>query len=151
MKIVSLTGVGTGVNYVAEKLAENSDVVYLKPYTDKPKLSSAENLMDYHQISKDEMDIMIQNESVLCMTKINGHRWVYFEFQLKEAYNILITDDYSLVDLRDNYGGDLYTVKVATEENLKSKRIGVYLYNHEFDEVFDYKTDDIDELGARIV
>ena len=151
MKIVALTGVGTGVTFTAEKLAENSDVSYLKPYTDKEKLSSAELIQGYNKVSKDELDLMIQTEEVLCQTLVNGHRWVYFKSQLESAYNILITDDYSLVDLRGNWDGELYTVKVATPENLKSDRIGVYLYNHEFDEVFDYKTDDFDELGARIV
>jgi hypothetical protein len=82
---------------------------------------------------------------------VNNHRWVYFKFQLEEAYNILITDDYSVVDLWDRWDGELYNIKVVTPENLKSNRIDVYLYDHEFDEVFDYKTDDFDELGARIV
>jgi len=151
MKIVALTGVGTGVTFTAEKLAENSDVSYLKPYTDKEKLSSAELIQGYNKVSKDELDLMIQTEEVLCQTLVNGHRWVYFKSQLESAYNILITDDYSLVDLRGNWDGELYTVKVVTPENLKSNRIDVYLYDHEFDEVFDYKTDDFDELGARIV
>ena len=151
MKIVSLTGAGSGVTYTAEKLAENSDVAYLKPYTDKEELSSAESIMGYHQISKEEMDNFLETEDVLSCITVDGHRWAYFKFQLKEAYNILVTDDYGLVDLRSNWKGELYSVKVATEQNHKSNRIGVYLYNHEFDEVFDYKTDDFDELGARIV
>ncbi len=151
MKIVSLTGTGSGVTYTAEKLAENSDVAYLKPYTDKETLSSAESIVGYHQVSKEELDLMIQTEDVLCITKVNNHRWVYFKFQLEEAYNILITDDYSVVDLWDRWDGELYNIKVVTPENLKSNRIDVYLYDHEFDEVFDYKTDDFDELGARIV
>ena len=151
MKIVSLTGAGSGVTYTAEKLAENSDVAYLKPYTDKETLSSAESIVGYHQVSKEELDLMIQTEDVLCITKVNNHRWVYFKSQLEEAYNILITDDYSVVDLWDRWDGELYNIKVVTPENLKSNRIDVYLYDHEFDEVFDYKTDDFDELGARIV
>ena len=151
MKIVALIGVGTGVTFTADKLAENSDVAYLKPYTDKLELSSAEKNWMYHQVSSEEMDELLECYPILSSTLIDGNRWVYFKFQLKEAYNVLVLDDYAFADLRSNWDGELYSVKVVTPENLRSNRIGVYMYDHEFDEVFDYKTDDFDELGARIV
>ena len=151
MKIVSLTGMGSGVTYTAERLARNSDVAYVKPYTDKEKLSSAEWNWGYHQVSKSELDELMETYPVLCCNRINGHRWVYFKFQLEEAYNVLIVDDYALVELQHNWDKDLYSIKVVTDENEKSNRVGVYLYDHEFDEVFDYRTDDMDELEARII
>lgn len=97
------------------------------------------------------MDYLISEEEVLSQTLINGNRYVFFKMQLKEgAYNVLMVDDYALVDLQSNYTGELYSVKVNTKENIRSQRIGVYLYDHEFDEVFDPKTDDYDELIWRI-
>ena len=151
LKIISLTGVGQDVYWTACKLAENSDVVFIKPFTDKEKLNSAEWEAGYHQVTKDTMDYLISEEEVLSQTLINGNRYVFFKMQLKEgAYNVLMVDDYALVDLQSNYTGELYSVKVNTKENIRSQRIGVYLYDHEFDEVFDPKTGDYDELIWRI-
>lgn len=150
MRIISLTGVGNRTYWVAFKLGNNSDVAFIQPYTDKVKLNSAEIEAGYHQVTKDTLDLLIESEEVLSSTMINGNRYVFFKFQLSEAYNVMIVDDYALVDLQSNYDGELYTVKVVTDENLKSQRIGVYLYDHEFDEVFDPKNDDYDEFEWRI-
>lgn len=152
MKIVTLTGSkNCGKDVIAEKLSENSDVVYLKPYTDKKPLSSAELIVGYNVVSKNELDQMIKDNEVLSITRVNGHRWVYFKFQLTEAYNIMIVDDYGVCDVRTNWNGDLYSVKVVSKNMQDSDRVGVYLYNHDFDEVFDYDSDDFDELEARII
>lgn len=150
-KIVTLTGSkNTPKIYIASKLSENSDVAYIKPYTDKEDLSSAELEMEYHQVSVEEMDILLQSDDLLSCTRINGNRWAYFKSQLTHAYNVLIVDDYGLCDLRDVYD-NIYSIKVVSKNMKPSDRVGVYLYNHEFDEVFDYDTGDLYELEARMV
>lgn len=150
MKVVSLTGVGGDTYWTGLKLSKNADVVFLQPYTDKAKLSTAELETGYHQVSKERLDELIESEEVLSLTMIDGNRFVFFKCQLEEAYNIMIVDDYALVDLQNRYKGELYSVKVVTKENVKSKRVGVYLYDHEFDYVFDPELHDIDELEWRI-
>ena len=151
--IITLTGhKHCGKEYIAEKFGMNADARVVTPYTDKPVTSDVEqsSYFDYHFVSRDKLDKMIENGSVLCSTIINGNRYVFFEWQLIVPYNVLIVDDYQLVDLQSNWKGKIYTIKVISKNQVESDRIGEYYYNHEFDEVFDYDMDSYDELEARI-
>ena len=152
-KIVTLTGhKDCGKVKIAEELSKNSDVYYLKPYTDRPVPNGVyeEMIGDYHFIDKEELDQMIKDDKLLSCTTLNGHRYCFFESQLEEGYNIMIVDDYALVDVQNRYNGELYSVKVFSDKQTESDRVGVYVYNHEFDEVFNYDTGDISELEWRI-
>lgn len=154
MKIVTLTGnKNTKKDYVASKLSENSDVHFIKPYTDAPLPigEPSEKYGGYQFISKEELDWVIENEEVISLRKINGHRYVYTESQLQAGYNILVVDDYMLLDVRENYPiRDIYSIKLRSKNEKKSDRVDSYLFDHEFDEVFDVDSDDFDELEARI-
>ena len=97
---------------------------------------------------------MIQTEKVISITTIEHkgelHRYVFFESQLTAPYNVLIVDDYALVDFRSNWKGKLFTIRVKSKNQIESDRVGEYFYEHEFDEVFNYGIDDFDELEAKI-
>ena len=151
-KVITLTGhKNCGKYNVAMDLAENSDVAFIKPYTDReiPLDDIPEEYGDFHYVSKDTLDLMIEDDEVLSSTMIDGNRYVFFKFQLTAQYNVLIADDYGVVDIKSNWG-DVYSVKVYSDKQIDSDRVGVYLYDHEFDEIFHYGLDDVDELEWRI-
>ena len=64
---------------------------------------------------------------------------------------MVIVDDYGVVDIRDKWKGKLYTIRLVSDNEERSDRVGEYLYKHEFDLVFDVDHDDFNELEARIV
>ena len=130
---------------LAYMLSLNSAVDYLYPWTDNP----SDIYLEYHQVSKGTLDILIEEHDVLTVTMIDGYRFVYFKDQLKADYNILILDDYTLAELRSTYER-LYSIKVWSKGQEDSERVGVYLYNHEFSEVFEYGVDEVEDLEWRI-
>lgn len=93
---------------------------------------------------------MIQNEELLSLTRVNSNRYAFFKNQLTASYNVLILDDYALVDVKDKWDGKIYTIKLKSKNQIESDRIGEYYYDHEFDEVFNTDDDDYDELESRI-
>ena len=153
--IITLTGhKNCGSDKIAERFAENSEAQWIQPYTDAP-VPSIEPISQkhgdwYHYVSKERLDKMIEKQEVLCCTRIKGHRYVFFKAQLTAKYNVMIVDDYALIDVQDHYKGKIYTIKVKSNNQIESDRIGEYYYDHEFDEVFHYDYDSYDELEARI-
>ena len=147
--IVSLTGhKNSKKTTVAFELAKNSAVEFVKAYTDKP---SNDMWIDcYFYVSKDKLDELIEEREVLYKSMVDGYRYVFFKDQLTAPYNILILDDYGVADLQGKYSNYFYSIKVVSKNQVDSDRVGVYLYNHEFDEVFDYDNDEIEDLEARI-
>lgn len=145
-KIVTITGhKNSGKVNVASKLCENSEVYFIKPYTDSEIVTG-----DFHFVSKNELDQKIKDDELLSCTTINGHRYCFFKSQLQVGFNVMIVDDYALVDVQNRWGGEIYSIKVWNDNQEDSDRVGVYLYNHEFDEVFHYGVDDIEDLEWRI-
>ena len=154
MKIVAIVGhKHTKKDYLATKLAENSDVEFIRPYVgiDLPNGIEPHEFGDYHIVLPQILEDMMRSEEVLYSVDINGRTYVYFKFQMIKAYNVLITDDYGVIALQDNWDGELYTIFVKSAKQEKSSRVGEYLTPSEFDEVFDIDVGDIDELEARIV
>ena len=153
-KIVAIVGhKHTKKDWLGYKLAENSDVNYIRPYVglDLPKGVEPEEFGDYHIVLPQVLDDMVRSEEVLYSVEIEGRDYVYFKFQMNAPYNVLITDDYGVIALQDSWDGELYTIFVTSKNQKPSKRVGEYLTPSEFDEVFDVDVDDIDELEARIV
>ena len=151
-KVITLTGYKNCGKYnLAMDLANNSDVAFIKPYTDReiPLEEIPEEFGEFHYVSKDTLDLMMEEDEVLSSTLIDGNRYVFFKFQLTAPYNVLIADDYAVVDIRSNWKNTL-SIKVYGKNQEKSDRVGVYLYDHEFDEIFHYGSDDVDELEWRI-
>lgn len=151
--ILTLTGhKNSGKEMIADNFTKNSNVAYITPYTDKPlddgEIPEAHG--DFHYVSKEKLDKIIEHQKVICCTRINGYRYVFFEKQLTAPYNVMILDDYALVDVKSRWKGRIYSVKVRSENEIQSDRVGEYYFDHEFDEVFNYGVDDFDELEARV-
>ena len=153
-KIVAIVGhKHTKKDWIASKLAENSDVQNIRPYVglELPKGVEPDEFGDYHIVLPQVHYDMLNTEDVLYNVEINSRNYTYFRFQMTAPYNVLITDDYGVMALKDNWDGELYTIYVTSKNQKPSKRVGEYLTPSEFDEVFDVDTGDIDELEARIV
>ena len=152
-KIITLTGHRyCGKVSVAIKLSRNSDMEIVHPVTDKPIPKERTDYYgdEYAHVSKERMDELIATEHLLSQTVIDGYRYCFFEFQLKAPYNIMILDDDALVQTKENYDGDVYSIKVWSDNEKKSKRVGESVQDYEFDEIFHYKVDDVEELEWRI-
>ena len=147
--IISLTGhKHCGKLELGFKLAENTAIEFVKPYTDKPDNDLWCDC--YHYVSVERLNELISEREVLYKTKIGKWRYVFFKDQLTAPYNVLILDDYGVAQLKPDYDKYMYTVKVCSVNEKPSKRVGVYLYDHEFDEVFEFDTDAVEELEWRI-
>lgn len=153
-RLITLTGhKNTKKDWVARKLAENSDIEWIKPFTDKKKDigKDAEECGGYHFISKEKMDEKLKTDEVVSKVTINDNRYVYFKSQLTADYIIMIVDDYGLLGVFDTvHRNKLYTVKLKSKDQIESDRVDSYLFDHEFDIIFDVDNGDIDELEANI-
>ena len=154
-KIVTITGhLNSGKETVVNKLTENDGVEYVKPYTDReipPNLVGDpfyENM--YNHILPSVMEDMLRDEKVLAQTIVNGHRYVYFEFQMVHPVNVLIADDYAVIDIQQNYD-NVYTVRVVSENETQVDRVGEYLFQHEFDFVLDYDNEPVEMVRDMIL
>lgn len=149
MNIVTITGAkNSGQLDVALKLAENTAVNFVKCYTDRER----NHLLwedCYIFVSKEELDTLLDEREVLYQTVLNGDRYVFFKDQVTHEYNVLIVDDYGVVELM-KYRPYFYSIKVVSSNEKPSSRVGVYLYNHEFDRLFQYGVEDIEDLEADI-
>jgi len=153
-RLITLTGhKHTKKDWIARKLAQNSDIEWITPFTDKKKDigKSSEECGGFHFISKERMDEMLKKEECICKVVINDNRYVYFKSQLTSDFIVLIVDDYGLTQLFESVGKDkLYTVKLKSKDQIKSDRVDSYLFDHEFDVVFDVDYDGVDELESHI-
>lgn len=146
-KIITITGAKqTGKMELASKLSGNSDCVWVKPYTNSPNAYPD----CYNVVNKETLSAMIDEEKPIFTTLIKGYRYVVFPSQLLAEYNVLIVDDYALIDVKDAWKNIIVTIKVHSEKEQKSERSGVYLYDHEFDIVFNTDTGNVYELEAEI-
>lgn len=149
-KIVTITGhKHTKKGIIATELARNSDVEYVRPYTARslpkdiePSILEAE----YNVVLPSVLDDMMKKEKVLAVTEIGKHKYVYFEFQFRKPYSVIIADDYAVVNIKSNWDGKIFTIRAVSDKEEPSERVDEFLYKHEFDTIFDYERDDIYEL-----
>jgi hypothetical protein len=153
-KIVTLTGhKNTNKEFIAEKLAMNSDVEFVKPYTARDLPQGIEPSLagvDFNIVLPTVLEDMMRDEKVLSITEINGHKYVFFEFQFRKPYSVIIADDYAVIHIKENWDGKLFTVRTVSDNEEKSERVDEFLYKHEFDYVFDLDKDDYEELEALV-
>ena len=152
-KIITVTGhKNCGKDIIAQRLSKYENVSYIKPYTDRELPQNAEpiDLEKYHYVLPTVMEDLLRDEKVLAMTEVNGHLYVFFEFQMRDEYNVLIADDYAVISIKDNFDGRVITVRVVSENETESDRVGEYLYAHEFDYFIDYDKYDLDDLRGLV-
>lgn len=147
-KLITVTGHrNCGKERIVEDMTKYGNVNYIKPYTDRKLPENAEpiHLERFHYVLPTVMEDLLRDEMVLSETNINGHKYVFFEFQLKEGYNVMIADDYAVVNIIEILD-DVTTVRVFSENETQSDRVGEYLFKHEFDYLIDY-----DEYNPKIL
>ena len=145
MRLIALNGANNSrKEWVAWRLSDNSDCIWIKPYTDKPRV-----YVDYEEdemihLNYPKLTYKMQREVPLAVTEVNNHRYVFFENQLNANYCVLIADDRVIEYLKNNWDGELITVKIHAYNEESSDRF--QLKDDEFDIVFNVDNDDIDEL-----
>ena len=142
----------TKKDWIATKLAENSDVNYIKPYMglELPNGYEFSDLEDVHIVLPSVLEDMKREEKVLSLTTIEDKEYVFFDFQMLAQYNVIIVDDEGLKSLRENWDGNIFSIFVKSSNQKPSKRVGTIFAEHDFDMVFNVDLDDIDELEARL-
>ena len=150
MKLIVLSGAKhSKKDLVASRLAENSDCIWIRPYSDK-KIPINRDADDYDFISLNQKQLneKMAREVPLVETIVGGNRYVFFETQLLADYVVLIGDDRVVFNLKNNWDGDLVTVKCHSKGEVSSSRS--LMDDKEFDIVFNYESDDFDSLVAEI-
>lgn len=147
LKIIAINGAkNSKKDRVASQLAKNSDCVWIKPYTDAKLPVNTEEFEqdDYIRLNEPKLSDKMERDVPLCSTEINGHRWVFFESQFRVGYCVIIVDDRMITYLKNNWKGDLTTVKCHAKGESYSERC--LLSDEDYDIVFDVDNDEIDLL-----
>ena len=147
MRLITLSGgKHCRLDQVASGLSMNSDCVWIKPYTDKeyPPNTEEYQLDDYIHLNENQLSDKMIREVPLAETSINGHRYVFFENQLTSGYVVLIADDRVVSYLRNNWNGELITVRCHCKTEEYSERC--LMSDDEYDIVFNVDTGTIEEL-----
>ena len=155
-KIITLTGHKHCQKDIVAYMLDtynNGFVTWVKPYTDAPlNLGEfSEENGGYTYLSKEELDFEIKNKNVLSITKVNNHRYVYFEEQMTNEWNVIIADDITVINAKEKWKDNVTSVKIVSESEEKSDRVNQYLFDHEFDFIFDVENDCFDDLERELI
>ena len=140
----------TKKDVLAMRLASKSGVVFVKPYTDKkiPINCEPSEADDFIHLNETQLSRKIDNEIPLVISYINNSRYVIFENQLKADCVVLILDDAGVFNLKQNWGGEIITVKLHSKNEKPSNRN--LMTDDEFDYVFDVDSDDFDKIVGEL-
>ena len=148
MKIVTISGGKfTKKDWLAHRLAENSDVVYVRPYTDKKIPIYDEE--DYIYLNEKQLSAKMNQENPLVVfTTARGNRYIFFENQLRTEFCVLILDDAGVHAVKKEFGNNVITIRVHSRNEKPSDR--VLMKDSEYDIVFNVDTDDYFDLENKI-
>ena len=152
MRIIILNGAKyTKKGVIALKLASNSDCMWINPYTDKPiPINEEDESSDmFIHLNTKQLDDKLNREIPLAEIIVNNNRYVFFETQFREDFCIIIGDDDVVSYFKNNWKGDLVTVRLHSNDEKYSERS--ILPDSEFDIIYNVDTDDYDDLEAKIV
>lgn len=147
MRLITVSGgKNCQLSRVASRLATNSDCVWIKPYTDFEYPANTEDYQkdDLIHLNQAKLSDKMEREVPLAVTEVNGHRYVFFENQLVSGYCVLIADDRVVTYLKNNWDGELVTIRCHCKSEEYSERC--LLSEDEYDIIFDVDTGDFDEL-----
>ena len=86
MRLVVISGAkNTKKDLVASRLAKNSDCIWIKPYTDRPRGVVIYEDDDYVHLSEDKLSAKMERDKPLATVEVNNHRYVFFENQLRKS------------------------------------------------------------------
>ena len=152
MKIIAINGgKHSRKDALAMKLSENSDCVWINPFTDK-KVPFDEDMNEYdshNHMSEDNLSDMIERREVLALIELDGSRYVFFKEQFSADYVVILADDRILEYLKKNWNGKMVTVRCRSKDEVESDRC--QLPDKEYDYIFNYDSDDYDTLEALVV
>ena len=145
MKLIIISGAkNSKKDLLAMILSNRSDCIWIKPYSNRKDPVNADPHNDYISLNDRQLNDKIAKEVPLAETIINSNRFVFFENQLKKDYTIIIGDDNIVFGAKNNWKGEIITVRCHSKHEVESPR---FLFkDDEFDYVFNYGDDDIDEL-----
>lgn len=147
--IISITGhPRSGHLDLAFKLCKNSSISFVKAYTNRPVNDLWSDC--YNFVSDLRLEELMRTEEILYESMVNGYYYVFFKKQLTDSYNVLILDDYGVAECRSKYINNFYSIKCTSKNQGDSDRVGVYMYDHEFDKIFHYEKDSLEELEWEI-
>ena len=151
MKLIAISGPKySKKDTLAMKLSQNSDCIWIKPYSDRPVRVNSDDTEDrFIKLNGIQLNTKINKEMPLAITEINGHKYVFFENQLNAEYVVLTGDDRIISYLKDNWDGELVTIKCHS--NIEQSSEICTLDDDEFDIVFNVDTDDYDFLECQII
>lgn len=145
MKLIVVTGEpNSGKDYLASKLAENSDVKFIRPFSDKviPIQTEPRDFpTKYNYLSEYKLTRKMEREIPLFERVIGKHRYVVFRNQLNADYVVLILNPETLDQLREIYDGEIFSIYCTN---------GGCSNPHDYDIVFNPRVDDIDFLEVKI-
>lgn len=147
MRLITISGSKfTPKNLVAMKLARNSDCIWVHPYTDSKVPVNIESYEydEYIHLNEAKLTRKMEREVPLVLTEVNGNRYVFFMNQMRAGYCVIIADDRIVSYLKNNWDGELCTVKLHCKDEQYSERS--LLSDDEFDIIFNTDTGDYDEL-----
>ena len=139
----------TNKDILAKRLAENSDIEFVRPYTARelPNWGDADYLdSEFNVVLPNVLEDMMSTEKVLSVTEIGDNKYVFFDFQFREPYSVVVVDDCGVISIKDNWDGKVFTIRIVSSSEEKSERVDKYLNKHEFDAIFDFEKDDLSEL-----
>lgn len=152
LRIIIISGaMHTKKEEIAQKLSNNSDCMWVNPYTDKKVPVNQEEWEQdaFIHLNTKQLDDKLNKENSLAEITVNGHRYVFFETQFRADFCVLIGDDNIVTYFKRNWKGDLVTVRVHSDDEKYSERN--ILSDSEFDIVFNIDKDDYDDLESEIV
>ena len=152
-KIITITGhKNCRKEFLVADLSKEDGVQYVKPYTNREVLPYLDETYKdmWNCIPTDELSDKAMFEKVLAKTEINGHLYMFFDSQMTAPVNIVFADDYAVASIKENWD-NVVTVRVVADDEIQSDRVGEYLYQHEFDYVFDYDKDNYQELKEKLL
>jgi len=146
LKLIAISGAKhSKKDKIASKLSKNSDCIWIHPYTDREYPISADTIVyDSIYLNRKQLSDKMEREVPLCVTVVDGSRYVFFENQLNSGHVVLIGDDQVINTLKKDYKGKLITIKCHSKNEQPSERCT--LPDSEFDIVFNVELDDYDIL-----
>lgn len=146
MKIIAITGhKNSNKDLVAMRLASNSDVVYIRPYSDKKRPLNMESYEedDYIHLNNSQLSYKMEREEPFLVKEIDGVRYVFFMTQFRADFCAIIIDKTMLDYLKKNWDGEIVSIYCHDGRGCDDPK--------SYDIIYDWKNDDFDRLESDII
>lgn len=150
MKLIVISGAkNSKKDLLAMSLANNPDVVWIKPYSNRKIPVNADPHDDFIALNDRQLNVKLSREVPLAETIVKGNRYIFFENQLKGEYAIIVGDDKVVYNIENNWDGDVISIRCHSRLEKSSSRF--LMADEEFDYVFNWENDDLDKFVEMIL